>query len=132
MKKSKTPSRTKALAVQARDRNLLEYKKAMQVHTEMQDLLIERLARKHQLNGLVEDYLFDYLFNCTDDITFTKYLQKLNLPIFKSEPPIQHTFKVTIDDGFCKFDYDLNLPDTHSVSDIAGKLSEMGNIAANK
>jgi hypothetical protein len=130
MKKPKPVPRKKASPTQLRDQKFLEYKKTMQLQTEMQDLLIGRLARMHQLSGLEEDYLFDYLLNCMDNITFTQYLKKLKLPFFKSSPPSQCTFKVTIDDGFRKFDYELDLPDTHAVRDIADKLGEMGEISA--
>lgn len=45
--------------------------------SKVQDRYFKKLCRKLDLSKELEDYLFDYIFNEHDQITFGEYLDKL-------------------------------------------------------
>jgi hypothetical protein len=125
----KLPTQTGA---KKRDLELLKYKQALQINTEMQDLAIEKLAYQYGLNTVEKDYLFDYLFNGQENITFSRYLKKLGVPFIQTKTSTKHAFKITISDGYCQYAYDLTLSEDRSIGDVASQLSEMGSISDGK
>lgn len=52
--------------------------------SKVQDLYYESLKTELSLNAEVEDFLFDYIYNWDEPITFEEHLEKYNIvkPIF--------------------------------------------------
>lgn len=59
------------------DDRILATKDFINELSKVQDRYFKKLCRKLYLPKEIEDYLFDYVYNETGDVTFGEYLDKL-------------------------------------------------------